>query len=101
MQAVIKTFEKTAIEKRRVTIDYSCWLGSGESLSNFGVVVQPYTDTAPLGAFAAYANIDNVANTGLTLYLVGGLRGQTYRVALVVDTNQGQTKQDDIAMRVR
>lgn len=101
MQAVVKAFDKSSIEKRRLVIDYSCWLADGETLVNFGVIVQPFTEEAPLGAFAAYSNIDNVANTGLTLFLTGGLRGQTYRVALVVDTNQGQTKRDDIAMRVR
>jgi len=98
MQAVVKAFDKAAIERRRLTVDYSCWLAEGETLTNFGVVVQPFTPEAPLAAFAAYAN---PSNTGLTLFLTNGLRGQTYRVALIVDTNQGQTKRDDIAMRVR
>jgi hypothetical protein len=93
----VKNFTKSAIEKRRFTVDYSCWLVEGESLTNYTVIVQPSTPEAPLSASGAYTDTDNKI---LSLFIAGGLTGQTYRISLIADTTLDQRKRDDIAMRV-
>jgi hypothetical protein len=97
MLAVLKTFTKWQADKRRLTMDYSCFLAETEILTNFAMVVQPFTVDAPLAAGGGY--VDPTSKM-ITFYVSEGRIGQVYRVSMIADTNQGQVKRDDIGVRV-
>ena len=94
--AVLSSFGKTSLEKKRYTLDYACWLDEGESLADFAIVVSPSTDPA-LVASGAYGNAEN---NRITVYLSHGKPGGLYTVSFIATTTQGQIKQDDLQMRV-
>lgn len=94
---LLKSYSKSAIERRRFYVDYSCWLEEPESLTEFNVVVIPSTREAPLTTYGAYSD---ATNKKITMFIGGGKAGQTYTVSLIIKTNQGQTKQDNIGIKV-
>jgi hypothetical protein len=93
----IKTYQKTAIERRRLRIDYSCWLEETEMLIATQVTITPYTADAPLTVTTGYTDI---AQKELVVFVGGGRPGVAYVMSFVVQTDQGQVKQDDIGMRL-
>lgn len=97
MAGLVKTYSKSAIERRRFYIDYSCWLEATEQLTEFTVVVTPATAERPLTTYGAYSD---GTNKKLTMFIGGGKPGTTYAIAMITKTNQGQTKQDNIGMKV-
>ena len=97
MSGSLKLYRKTAIERRRLYIDYSCWLEGAEKLTAFQVNVTPYTEAAPIVVSTSYTDI---TNTKLTLFVSGGAAGTQYVLGLVVQTDGGQTKEDDIGVVV-
>jgi hypothetical protein len=94
---LVKTFRKQVLENRRIYIDYSCWLGEGEALTDFQVNVTPYTQDAPLVPNTAYPNPEH---TKLVMFVAGGKVNTSYTLSLLVKTTSGQVKQDDIGMKV-
>jgi hypothetical protein len=94
--SALAAFQKRAIEKKRYTLDYSCWLDEGELLADFAIVVTPATVPA-LVASGAYSD---PTSTKITTYVGGGMVGVFYQVTFVATTSQGQVKRDDLQMRV-
>jgi hypothetical protein len=97
MAGLAKAYSKSALERRRFYVDYSCWLEETETLTEFNVVVQPFTRDYPLTTYGAYSD---PTNKRIVMYIGGGKPGTTYTVSLISKTNQGQTKQDNIGMKV-
>ena len=95
--SLIKTFRKTAIERRRLYLNYSCWLEEPETLTDFQVTVFPSTPDAPLVMSLAYTD---PTNKKLTMFAGGGAGNTNYTLQMVVRTSDGQTKRDDIGLRV-
>ena len=87
---------KNSIEKRRFTISYDCWLEDDESLNDFVIGVSPST-TPPLVADGAYVTADFKS---IVTYLSQGKAGALYTVSFIASTSLGQTKRDDLQMRV-
>lgn len=94
--SVRKSFSKTQIERRRLYVSYDCWLPVGEKLTDFASLISPLTDT-PLTIDMAYAD---VAQRKLAVYASGGQANTQYVIQLIVQTDGGQTKRDDIGLRV-
>lgn len=94
---LIRTFRKTAIERRRLHIDYSRWLEDTETLSTFQVTISPLT-TVPLVVDVSYPDI---AHKQLVMFAGSGEGDTDYTLQLVVTTSDGQTKRDDIGIRVK
>jgi hypothetical protein len=98
MAGLLKTYTKTATERRRFYIDFDCWLEPTEKLTEFTIVVQPWTREIPLMAYGAFVDIPD--NRKLVTYFGGGIAGVRYRIVILTKTSQGQTKQDEISMKV-
>jgi hypothetical protein len=93
----VKTFRKTVIERRRLYISYDCWLSDTEELSEFQITVIPLTTGAPLLLTSSFPDVEK---RRLMMYAAGGKANTNYTVQLVVRTDEGQTKRDDIGIRV-
>lgn len=95
--APIKSFWKTAVERRRLYLDYSCFLQEDENLTDFQVTISPYTVDEPLVVSSGYTD---ATNKKLAIFISGGLVNTSYVVKMVVRTDAGQVKQDNIGMAV-
>jgi hypothetical protein len=93
---VAKSFRKTVSERRRLYIDYSCWLATTEKLTGFQVTITPLS-TTPLVIDVAFTD---VTNKKLTMFAGGGVANTSYVVSLLVNTDGGQVKQDDLGLKV-
>ena len=87
---------KFAIEKKKYTIGYDCWLEDAETLVDFAVSISPAT-TPPLIADNAYVSGDFKS---VITYLSQGQVGALYSVSFIAQTSIGQQKVDQIQMRV-
>jgi|KBSMisStaDraftv2_1062788.scaffolds.fasta_scaffold913078_2 hypothetical protein len=97
MSGVVRIFSKAAAERRRLYLDYSCWLEPDEELSDFQVSVSPYTSEAPVVMTVGYPDAEHKK---LMCYAAGGLKNTSYLLRMVVRTDAGQVKQDDFGLRV-
>lgn len=95
--SVVRTFRKAAVEKRRLYIDYDCWLPVGEALNSFQALITPLTSAAPLTISLAYVD---AANRKLAMFAAGGVGNTSYIVQIVVSTDANQVKRDDIGIWV-
>jgi hypothetical protein len=95
--SVVKMFRKTGVERRRLYLDYSCWLEDSEQLADFQVTVNPYTADAPLTLTVGYTD---ATNKKLAMFVAGGKGNTSYVLQMVVRTDEGQVKRDDIGLRV-
>jgi hypothetical protein len=93
----IKSFRKAAVEKRRLYLDYSCWLAETEHLANAQITVFPYTEDTPVTVSSGYTD---ATNKKIVMYVGGGLGNTRYILQTVVKTSQGQVKRDDIGLVV-
>jgi hypothetical protein len=95
--SVVKTLRKAAIERRRLYLDYGCWLPEGEALTNMQVTTSPYTEAAPIVVNNGFAD---VTHRKLVMYVSGGVGNTSYVLSLVASTDAGQIKRDDIGLMV-
>jgi hypothetical protein len=97
MSAPLKVLRKAAVERRRLYLDYSCWLADAEKLTDFQSESAPYTEGAPLLVDTSYPDVDQKK---LMVFISGGVPNTGYTVSMVVRTDAGQVKRDDIGIRV-
>ena len=97
MTAPLKIYRKTVVERRRLYLDYSCWLKEAETLTDFQVLSEPYTIDAPIVVDASFPD---PTNKKLMMFISGGVANTDYTIALVVRTDGTQVKQDNIGVRV-
>lgn len=95
--SVIKTYRKAAVERRRLHLDYSRWLETTETLTDFQVTVTPVETASPVVVNVSYPDL---AHKSLVMFASGGIATKNYNLQLVVRTNEGQVKRDDIGLRV-
>jgi hypothetical protein len=93
----VKSYRKAAVERRRLYLDYSCWLEDPETLTDFQVTVYPYTEEAPIVVTNGYTDD---THKKLTMFVSGGKGNVTYTLQMVVRTDAGQVKRDDIGIVV-
>ena len=80
-------------EVKRYLIDYSTWLGTGETVVSAYAVVTTST-TPPLVAVTA------VASTSVALTVSGGVAATEYTIKITALTTAGQVKEDCININV-
>jgi len=97
MSTVVKTFRKAAVERRRLYLDYSCWLEESEKLIDLQVIVTPNTPEAPVAITSGYTDAEQKK---LVIYASGGVPHTEYVMSMTVRTDEGQIKKDDIGLRV-
>jgi hypothetical protein len=95
--SIVKSFRKAKVERRQLVLDYSCFLQEAERLTDFQVIISPYTETGPLSLDVGYVDADHKK---LSMFAAGGIGNTSYVIQMVVRTDAGQTKRDDIGMRV-
>jgi len=97
MSRIVKTFQKYTVDRRKLQLDYTCWLEDTETLTDTQVVIVPYTVDAPLAITTGYTD---VTNKKIAMFAAGGVANTNYTVSMIVRTSDGQTKRDDIGIRV-
>ena len=97
MSGVVKTFRKAITERRRLYVDYTCWLEDAEILTNLQVSVAPYTEEAPIVVNQGFVD---AAHKKMVIFVSGGEANTSYVLSLLVTTDAGQVKKDDIGIRV-
>ena len=97
MTGIVKTFQKAPVEKRRLYLDYDCWLEDTEQLTSFQTVITPNTVEAPLLTSVGYVD---VSQRKLVMFVQGGVNNTNYVVQMVTGTDEGQIRRDDIGIWV-
>ena len=97
MSGPLKMLSKTAVERRRIYLDYSCWLEELEKLSDFQISVSPFTEAAPISVDTTYPD---AAFKRLMMYVSGGVGNTSYTMSVVIRTDAGQVKRDDFGLKV-
>lgn len=95
--AVLKTFKKRVADRRRLHLDYSRWLEDDEELTSFAWVITPVT-VPPLVIDEWFFS---PTHKEIVIYGADGLANTTYVITLTVTTDEGQTKLDDIGLKVK
>lgn len=88
--------KKTTAEVKRVTLDYSRWLGDTEIISAKSFSITPTTDTALAVGTSAIAS----DGKSITLYVEGGEDDNVYDLIAQITTSAGQIKQDEVKVTV-
>lgn len=88
---------KTPDEVKRYSIEYENWLDTGEYLSS----VTFQTISTNTGALSITSDIIRPNTTKVEFFASDGDDGQTYEIAVTMNTTSGQTKQDVIFFSVR
>ena len=94
---LVKTYRKAVAERRRLYLDYSCWLEDVETLTETQVTVIPYTEDNPVVVSSGYTD---EAHKKLTMFVSGGVANTSYTLQMLVRTDAGQIKQDNIGIVV-
>lgn len=97
MSDLVKTYRKSTVERKRLYLGYQCWLATDEKLTDFQVSVDPYTADAPVTVSTSYTD---ATNKKLMMFVGGGVGNTNYTLSMVVTTDAGQVKRDDIGIRV-
>lgn len=95
---LVRSYHKTVVERRMLYIDYTCWLEEAEKLTDSQVTIAPYTADAPLTVTTGYTD---ATQKKLTMFVGGGKGNVNYVLSLVVRTDLGQIKRDDIGVSVK
>jgi hypothetical protein len=93
----VKTYRKASVERRRLYLDYSCWLEPDEELIDIQTTVYPYTQENPVTVTNGYTD---GTNKKLVMFVSGGVGNTTYTIQTLIRTDAGQIKRDDIGIVV-
>lgn len=93
----IKTYQKAPVERRRLYLDYSCWLEEAEKLTDTQVTITPFTEEEPIVVTTGYTD---ATQKKLAMFVSGGKANTSYVLSVVVRTDAVQIKRDDIGVRV-
>lgn len=95
--SIVKTFAKAEVERRRLYLNYECWLEETEALADTQITISPYDAIKPIQITTGYVDAEQKK---LIMYVSGGVANTSYTLSVVVRTNQGQVKKDDLGLRV-
>jgi hypothetical protein len=88
--------KKTAAEVKRVTVDYSRWLGTTETVTDRVFEITPVTTPALAVASSAIAG----DGKSISLFVDDGLDDTTYDLLVRITTSDGQVKEDEVKVVV-
>lgn len=95
-------FVKSPVERKRYQIDYSDWLDTGELVQSIVFTVSIVSGTEPPGPTL---NIDSyligTPATSVAFFAADGFDEVNYSVDVVMTTDGGQIKEDQILFSVR
>lgn len=90
------SWKHTTQEKKRYTVSYDNWLGTGEVISTVVYAIEP-TSTVPLVVESSAVDPDGL---GITFYVSGGENETEYQINVLATTDAGQRKEDYITIIV-
>lgn len=90
------SWKHTTQEKKRYTVSYENWLGTGEVVSIVVYAIEP-TSTTPLIIESSAVDPDGL---GVTFYVSGGEDLTEYQINVLATTDAGQRKEDYITIIV-
>lgn len=93
---VLGKFVQTSSERKEKVLDYSQWLGDGETLTSLAFAITPLGN-APV----VVDKTINVPATTANIFISGGDNGKQYKIIITAQTSGGQTKQDEIILVVK
>lgn len=93
----IGSFFKTSVERKRYAVDYSSWLGVGETLVSVTFGVTPSTGVP----IVVDANSFTTGNTVLVFFVSFGDNSVTYSLDIQITTSAGQVKEDTILFTIK
>jgi hypothetical protein len=94
---MVKSYQKAAVERRRLYLDYSCWLEEPEKLVDTQITISPNTIDGPITISTGYTD---ATQKKLVMFVGGGEANKNYTLQVVVRTDAGQVKRDDIGIKV-
>src|SRR5690348_3288976 len=86
----LSTFKQTPQEKKRYTVAYGDWLDDGELVNSVSFGIDNVTDPELLIESSAIA----VDGLGITFFVSGGYDEEEYTIAILMETDAGQRKED-------
>lgn len=86
----LSTFKQTPQEKKRYTVAYTNWLDDGEVVDS---VVYGIDNTTVPPLIVESSAID-VGGLGISFFVSGGLDEEEYTIAILMETDAGQRKED-------
>ena len=92
----IAKYTQSPTEKKIYRVDYSSWLGDGETIASAVATATPDTPSSPFVATALLASLTDISVT-----ISGGEADTPYTVKALVTTTAGQIKEDCIEIDVR
>jgi hypothetical protein len=100
-------FKHQPTERKKYFVDYACWLDvdTDEKITHVAFNVEPKTRTLDDGSVENIAmTIDGVyimpGETQFLYYISGGVNYVEYVATFIIDTDTGQTKEDEIVYYV-
>lgn len=94
--SAIARYQKTPVERKRYTIDYSAWLDEDETLTFVTFDVEPQ-DANPIQIDAFEIMDDQVT---VQYYVSEGVHNTQYIVDVQITTSAGQKKEDLIEITI-
>lgn len=86
----LSTFKQTPQEKKRYTISYTNWLDDGEVVDSVTYGIDN-TTVPPLIVESSAIDGDGL---GISFFVSGGLDEEEYTIAILMETDAGQRKED-------
>lgn len=90
-------FSQTPLENKTYIIDYSQWLGTGETIVSVTATVQQVT-TPPFQITGLASSMDKLS---VSFFASGGVDGTEYEVEFLMTSSTGQIKNDQVFYAVR
>lgn len=85
-------FQQTPLENKIYVIDYSQWLGSGETIQSMTTTIANVTDPP----FVVDGEVISADKKSVSFFASGGLDGSKYEVEVIMATSSGEIKNDQI-----
>lgn len=102
MSERLAKYKKTSDEAKDYLLDYSKWLGTGETIASVTFVVTPEGLVCnPVSPLQVTSFQINSGSTSVTYKAEDGDDGETYGVLVTATTSSGQIEQDLILFSVR
>ncbi len=78
------------------TFDWSEWLRSGETITLYNVTTAPHNHTDALTA-----NVSEVSDTKITVWLQGGVLNKKYHVTSTITTSDGREESATVVILIK
>lgn len=98
----LASWKQTPDERKQYTVDYTDWLGDGETISSTDLTGIEIIDGDSASDLIVVASSSILTGDKKVAYFIeGGVDGVTYKLHVKITTSTGETKEDVVIYRVR